>query len=106
MAGDTVRMQVAAWLDRRMNGPETLCRPRAAMVFAPHPDDETLGCGGTVVKLRRAGVDVHIVFMTDGRHSHDAHTAMRAAGPAHAARYDWDAVTATLAGHYARLLDT
>ena len=25
---------------------------------------------------------------------------------AHAARYDWDAVTATLAGHYARLLDT
>ncbi|MCB0072984.1 MAG: glycosyltransferase family 4 protein [Caldilineaceae bacterium] len=36
----------------------------------------------------------------------DAHTAMRAAGPAHAARYDWDAVTATLAGHYARLLDT
>ena len=75
MAGDTVRMQVAAWLDRRMNGPETLCRPRAAMVFAPHPDDETLGCGGTVVKLRRAGVDVHIVFMTDGRHSHDAHMA-------------------------------
>ena len=77
MAPDTLRLQVAAWLDRRMNGPETLCRPRAVMVFAPHPDDETLGCGGTVVKLRRAGVDVHIVFMTDGRHSHGARIAPR-----------------------------
>lgn len=43
---------------------------RSAMVFSPHFDDETLGCGGTILKKRRAGADVKIVFMTDGGKSH------------------------------------
>lgn len=43
---------------------------RSAVVFAPHPDDETLGCGGTIVKKTRAGADVSLVVMTDGRRSH------------------------------------
>lgn len=43
---------------------------RSAMVFAPHPDDETLGCGGTILQKRRAGAAVRIVFMTDGAASH------------------------------------
>src|SRR5687768_6580034 len=37
---------------------------RSAMVFAPHPDDETLGCGGTILQKRRAGASMRIVFMT------------------------------------------
>jgi LmbE family N-acetylglucosaminyl deacetylase len=41
------------------------------IVFAPHPDDETLACGGTIVKKIREGFDVYVVVMTDGRHSHD-----------------------------------
>jgi len=41
------------------------------VVFAPHPDDETLACGGTIMRRIREGYDVHIVVMTDGRHSHD-----------------------------------
>ena len=43
---------------------------RSATVFSPHPDDETLGCGGTIIKKKRAGAKVKIVFMTDGRKSH------------------------------------
>lgn len=43
---------------------------RRALVFAPHPDDETLGCGGTILRKRAAGANVGIVFMTDGRTSH------------------------------------
>lgn len=43
------------------------------VVFAPHEDDETLGCGGTIAKKINAGEDVHIVFMTDGRNSHKIH---------------------------------
>lgn len=39
------------------------------VVFAPHPDDETLGCGGTVAEKLNEGYDVFVVFMTDGRHS-------------------------------------
>ncbi len=41
-----------------------------ALVFSPHFDDETLGCGGTVLRKRAAGVPVSIVYMTDGRKSH------------------------------------
>jgi LmbE family N-acetylglucosaminyl deacetylase len=40
------------------------------LVLAPHPDDESLGCGGTVALLRRAGFSVHVLFVTDGTQSH------------------------------------
>lgn len=39
------------------------------VVLAPHPDDETLGCGGTIHKARLAGARVTIVFLTDGSRS-------------------------------------
>lgn len=48
-------------------------RPRSsarAIVFAPHQDDETLGCGGTIILKRQAGTPVTLVFMTDGTTSH------------------------------------
>jgi LmbE family N-acetylglucosaminyl deacetylase len=44
----------------------------SAVVFAPHPDDETLGCGGTVALKRRNSVEVTIAFMTDGAASDPA----------------------------------
>lgn len=43
---------------------------QSAIVFAPHPDDETLGCGGTILRKKAAGAAVQIVFMTDGSRSH------------------------------------
>lgn len=39
------------------------------VVLAPHPDDETFGCGGTLLRHRQAGDDVHVVCATDGRRS-------------------------------------
>ncbi|MBK6732826.1 MAG: PIG-L family deacetylase [bacterium] len=41
-----------------------------AIVFAPHQDDETLGCGGLIALKRARGVPVTVVFLTDGRTSH------------------------------------
>src|SRR5579862_8825221 len=48
----------------------TICEPGAGsvVVLAPHMDDETLGCGGTIARHVRAGADVTVVFLTDGRH--------------------------------------
>ena len=46
------------------------CEARRTLVFAPHPDDEVLGCGGTIARKVRAGAEVQIVFMTDGSGSH------------------------------------
>ncbi|MBW3576601.1 MAG: PIG-L family deacetylase [Actinobacteria bacterium] len=36
------------------------------LVVAPHPDDETLLCGGTVSALADRGADVRVVVATDG----------------------------------------
>ena len=43
------------------------------LVVAPHPDDETLGCGGTIALLVKAAVSVEIIFVTDGSASHPSH---------------------------------
>jgi LmbE family N-acetylglucosaminyl deacetylase len=47
-----------------------MTRPIAAMgkvlVIAPHPDDEVLGCGGTIARLAADGHDVHVAIMTRG----------------------------------------
>jgi len=45
---------------------------KSAIVLAPHPDDETLGCGGLIALKRASGVEVTIVFLTDGAGSHHA----------------------------------
>jgi LmbE family N-acetylglucosaminyl deacetylase len=36
------------------------------LVIAPHPDDETLGCGGTIARHAQAGDSVTIAIVTDG----------------------------------------
>jgi LmbE family N-acetylglucosaminyl deacetylase len=43
------------------------------IIFTPHPDDETLACGGSIALHIKLGNEVHIVYMTDGRNSH-SHT--------------------------------
>jgi LmbE family N-acetylglucosaminyl deacetylase len=42
---------------------------RRLMILAPHPDDETLGCGALIARARAAGDPVTVVVATDGRHS-------------------------------------
>lgn len=42
---------------------------KTVIVFAPHPDDETLACGGTIAKKVREGYAVYVVILTDGRNA-------------------------------------
>lgn len=37
------------------------------LVIAPHPDDEVLGCGGTIARLSDAGREVHVAIATTGQ---------------------------------------
>jgi LmbE family N-acetylglucosaminyl deacetylase len=36
------------------------------IVVAPHPDDEAIGCGGTLLRHSEFGEVVHVAFMTSG----------------------------------------
>ncbi|GAA4010065.1 PIG-L family deacetylase [Hymenobacter fastidiosus] len=42
----------------------------STVVVAPHPDDESLGCGGLLALLRQAGQPVRTVLVSDGTMSH------------------------------------
>ncbi len=44
--------------------------PGASLVLAPHPDDETLGCGGFIIEACKRGRPPVIVAVTDGAGSH------------------------------------
>ena len=35
-------------------------------VVVAHPDDEALGCAGTILKLKKAGALVQVIFLTNG----------------------------------------
>jgi LmbE family N-acetylglucosaminyl deacetylase len=37
------------------------------VVYAPHPDDEIYGAGGSILKWMEEGHDLHIVYVTDNR---------------------------------------
>lgn len=39
---------------------------RRLLVVAAHPDDEVLGCGGTIARFRDAGHDVRVVMLAEG----------------------------------------
>lgn len=38
----------------------------SALIFAPHQDDETFGCGGLIALKRQQNATVSVVFLTDG----------------------------------------
>jgi LmbE family N-acetylglucosaminyl deacetylase len=37
------------------------------IVFAPHPDDEVYGAGGSILRWIEEGHDIHVIWLTDGR---------------------------------------
>ncbi|BAT52537.1 LmbE-like protein [Nostoc sp. NIES-3756] len=45
------------------------CSEKSIMVFSPHQDDETFGCGGMIAYKRELNIPVAVVFITDGKGS-------------------------------------
>ena len=40
---------------------------KSTLIIAPHPDDEVLGCGGTIKRLSTGGTDVFVLIVTRGK---------------------------------------
>jgi N-acetylglucosamine malate deacetylase 1 len=40
---------------------------RTALLLSPHPDDELIGAGGTIIQMVKEGVDVTVMQLTNGR---------------------------------------
>jgi glucosamine-6-phosphate deaminase len=66
--------------DEMMN---TICvRPcggegRTVLIFSPHPDDDVISMGGTLIRLHDQGSKVHIAYMTSGNIAVFDHDARR-----------------------------
>jgi len=64
---------LAALLVRRRSRPWRFAAGSRCVIVAPHPDDETFGCGGLIATAQAAGVPVAILYLTDGAASHPQH---------------------------------
>lgn len=58
--GRRQRPHVTSWVDMPC---------QRILVVAPHPDDESVGCAGTIMRHKQAGHSVCLAMITDGRRS-------------------------------------
>jgi LmbE family N-acetylglucosaminyl deacetylase len=69
-----IYLEVYAQLQQARNGKDLIIsidKPKgsAVLVLAPHPDDELIGCGGTLHKHCLAGDEVVCLYLTNGEAS-------------------------------------
>lgn len=73
---------------------------RRVVVVAAHPDDETIGAGGALLALQRAGAEVVLVVATDGEAAHPGSGPEQRRSLAAVRRAELDAALAALGlGH-------
>ena len=51
--------------------------PKTILVFSPHPDDDVISMGGTIIRLVDQGHTVHVAYMTSGNIAVFDHDARR-----------------------------
>jgi len=61
---------LAALRDLPVTDSQAVLGDEPLLVVAPHPDDESLGCGGLIAEHHARGHDVYVMVLTDGTASH------------------------------------
>jgi glucosamine-6-phosphate deaminase len=80
---------------------------KTVLVFSPHPDDDVISMGGTIIRLVEQGHKVHIAYMTSGNIAVFDHDARRFVDfvDEFAAAFGTDENRAALAGMKKRVYD-
>jgi LmbE family N-acetylglucosaminyl deacetylase len=60
----------ASYPDAGRSGPVQRAPRSSVLVIAPHPDDDAIGCGGTLARLAARGARIGVTYVTDGSASH------------------------------------
>ncbi len=56
---------ITGWPGGKPNHGAT-CFPKRVIVFSPHPDDDVISMGGTLIRLCEQGHEVHVAYQTSG----------------------------------------
>lgn len=76
----SICQRVFRWMvDTIDHHPAGVSAPKRIVCFSPHPDDDVISMGGTLIRLNEDGHSVHIAYMTSGNIAVFDHDAMRIA---------------------------
>jgi len=63
---DQIIKEIMNLINSKIITGEKLPRGKKILVFSPHPDDDIISMGGTLLKLVKNGNEVHSIYMTPG----------------------------------------
>lgn len=77
---EKIAQQVFDWLMETIeHHPAGIKEKKRAICFSPHPDDDVISMGGTLIRLNQDEHEVHIAYMTSGNIAVFDHDARRVA---------------------------
>ena len=78
-AGRAVAHRVFRWMMDTINYHPAGKQPQKVICFSPHPDDDVISMGGTLIRLVEDQHEVHVAYMTSGNIAVFDHDARRVA---------------------------
>ncbi|HND53530.1 MAG TPA: glucosamine-6-phosphate deaminase, partial [Pirellulaceae bacterium] len=63
---ERLAQRVFGWMLDTVNYHPAGKEPKRVICFSPHPDDDVISMGGTLIRLNQDGHEVHVAYMTSG----------------------------------------